>query len=254
MNKREWKNVALATALMLSGCGEVTGEDVRTYDVREFSILKLSDHIDATVEVCDDCPFTVELTGDADSFDKYEVEVEDDELVVRRKPAFVALRNYAVDVVVQARSLHRLELDGGGKCTVTGLETSHFELETDSRADISIEEPRIDDFHARLRGHTSLDVRDLQGTTVELNVRRGDVVMSGSVEEVELKSTGNRDVADLTDLEADAVELTLDGGDFEVCANEKLNVSIRGSAEVRYACDPDAVQAEGGDGGSVLPL
>lgn len=183
-------------ALVLAGCDadfDVSFESIggsgdvetRTFDLAEADRIDVGDGFEVSIIVEPGAATVAVVTIDDNLFDKLEVQVLDGELAIGTKPGVNIYSRSASEIQITIGSLDELDLSGGSRAVVEGIEAQAFDLELSggSRVDIEGSADRLE-----------LDASG--GSNVhadELLVRSADVDLSGGSSAV-LSVSGDLDV------------------------------------------------------------
>lgn len=213
------RSIMFAALLPLAACGNnanIEGREVppqgsgttRTYDVRDFSAVKLSGSDDVDVRV--GSGFSVRAEGDPRILEKLTISRDGDRLIVSRRWS-EARSNARVYVTVPR--LTAASLDGSG--------------------DLTVDQVRGSGFDARLAGSGNLRIAQVATDSLELALAgSGNIATSGQTGRlsVNLAGSGNVDSAALVAREA-AIK-SAGSGDIRAAVRGAATVALIGSGNV----------------------
>lgn len=216
----------VACGLLLSGCvfvkikdGGITksGEKIvgngiiseKTFEVEDFSRIKLSIPADVTYSVADTPSMVVKV--DENLMEYVTVSVENGTLKVGSKNS--SFRNFKkLAVTLSSTALERLDCDGAVDFTSTGVICGEtFKMQVNGAADVEI--PSLDVKRAafEINGAGDLDVNLVDADEVTLQISgAGDADLSGAAREVKVTVNGTGDV-DLSRLQYETLDKKVNG-------------------------------------------
>ena len=168
------------------------------------------------------------ITAPASVLERLTSEVRNGELTLGVKagtPGFVMSR---ISYELTLPSLEGLQINGSG----------------DVESDVSGDELALE-----INGSGEITVTAIDASEVSLQVSgSGDAELQGRADELTISVDGSADV-DSEELDSARVRVDISGsGDIAVAASEALDVSISGSASVRYSGNPEVTQDVAGSG------
>jgi hypothetical protein len=211
----------LAALLPLVACGNnanIDGQEVpaqgagatRTYDVRDFSTVKLAGSDDVDVRVGGS--FSVRAEGDPQVLDRITVTRDGDRLTISRRRSSSWQRGKA-RVFVTLPRLTAASLDGSG--------------------DLAIDQVRGGGFDARLAGSGNLRIAQVAADSLALSLAgSGNIATSGQTGQLSLNLAGSGNV-DATALVArEAAIKSAGSGSIRATVRGPATVSLVGSGDV----------------------
>ncbi|MEH3102834.1 MAG: DUF2807 domain-containing protein [Sphingomonas phyllosphaerae] len=215
------RSLILAALLPLVACGNnanIEGQDVpaqgsgttRTYDVRDFTAVKLAGSDDVDVRVGGG--FSVRAEGDPQVLDKITVTRDGDRLTISRRRSSTWQRGKA-RVFVTLPRLGAASLDGSGNLTIDQVRGSSFD--------------------ARLAGSGNLRIAQVATESLGLSLAgSGNIATAGQTGQfsLSLAGSGNVDAAALVAREA-AIK-SAGSGDVRATVRGPATVSLVGSGDV----------------------
>ena len=215
------RSMVLATLLPLVACGNnanIEGADVpargsgmsRSYDVRDFTAVKLAGSDDVDVRVGGG--FSVRAEGDPQILDKITVTRDGDRLTISRRRSWTWQRGNARVYVTMPR-LTAASLDGSGNLT--------------------IDQVRGGSFDARLAGSGNLRIGQVATDSLGLSLAgSGNIATAGQTGQfaLNLAGSGNVDAARLVARQA-AIK-SAGSGDIRATVRGPATVSLAGSGDV----------------------
>ena len=215
------------TLVALSGCvfaprGPVVSED-RAIDAATTVVLDTS----GDLRIREGQPSLV-IHAPASVLDRLTSEVRNGELTLGVKPGTPGFVLGRISYELTLPSLETLQINGSG--------------DVDS-------EVSSDDLEVGIDGSGELSMNAIDASSVSIEISgSGDVELEGRTDELTVSIDGSADV-DTERLDAARVSVDIDGsGDVSVAASDTLDVSISGSASVRYTGSPDVTEDISGSG------
>ncbi|MBB6504776.1 hypothetical protein F4693_001753 [Sphingomonas endophytica] len=215
------RSMILAALLPLVACGNnanIDGQEVpaqgagatRTYDVRDFSTVKLAGSDDVDVRVGGS--FSVRAEGDPQVLDRITVTRDGDRLTISRRRSSSWQRGKA-RVFVTLPRLTAASLDGSG--------------------DLAIDQVRGGGFDARLAGSGNLRIAQVAADSLALSLAgSGNIATSGQTGQLSLNLAGSGNV-DATALVArEAAIKSAGSGSIRATVRGPATVSLVGSGDV----------------------
>lgn len=213
------RSMILAALLPLVACGNnanIEGQEVpaqgsgaaRTYDVRDFTTIKLAGSDDVDVRVGGG--FSVRAEGDPQILAKLTISHDGDRLIVSRR--WSGARGTA-RVYVTLPKLTAASLDGSG--------------------DLAIDQVRGDSFDARLAGSGNLRIAQVAADSLALSLAgSGNIATAGQTGQLSLSLAGSGNV-DATGLVArEAAIKSAGSGNVRATVRGPATVSLVGSGDV----------------------
>jgi hypothetical protein len=215
-----------ATGVLAAGSSWFGGDEIKgsgiaksqTRALGPFTGVKLS--LPATTEVRIGATEGITIEADDNLLPMIETVVERGELKVRPTRDNLYLRSRTMKIVITARSIDRLSLDGSGSITTGAL--------------------RADKISLAVGGSGTITVGAVEAERVSVAVGgSGDIkVGGGRAERLSVTIGGSGDV-DAGGLKVDDAGITVGGsGTSTVWATNRLSYTIAGSGDVRYYGDP----------------
>jgi len=215
------RSMILAALLPLVACGNnanIDGQEVpaqgagatRTYDVRDFSTVKLAGSDDVDVRVGGS--FSVRAEGDPQVLDRITVTRDGDRLTISRRRSSSWQRGKA-RVFVTLPRLTAASLDGSG--------------------DLAIDQVRGGGFDARLAGSGNLRIAQVAADSLALSLAgSGNIATAGQTGQLSLNLAGSGNV-DATGLVArEAAIKSAGSGSIRATVRGPATVSLVGSGDV----------------------
>jgi len=227
---RDWSRTAMDWSQEVEGNGQVTSE-IRILGA--YSKLKVLGSMDVKLVQAGTPGATV--TTDGNVIPYVETTVDGDTLQVRMRPDVDYDDIHDVTVELRYVSLNAISLIGSGDVQGSGLKSDMLSVALSGSGDL-----RLDQIQA-----TKLDAA-LSGS--------GDLYLSGSAEQARYSLAGSGDVH-AQDLAAGQCRVSIAGsGDARVQAVQRLDASVAGSGDVRYAGNPADVRRSVAGSGDVRPM
>ncbi len=203
--------IAAGSLLVLTGCRIVDGHlsgntvtDTRFSD--PFTAVRLEGAGNVTVVA--GATYSVQVTADSALLDDITTTIDDGTLVLDEHFGF-RLHNPHIEFLITVPEVQAVSLAGAGSITVTGVDTTTFDVSLAGAGNISVT-GRADDVTIHVSGAGDVDARDLTGRDVEVRV-------AGV-------------------------------GDVSVFASHTLDASVAGVGRVTYLGDPDVTSSLTGVG------
>jgi hypothetical protein len=230
--------------LMTQACGweTVDGNGIEAVEVREYSGFDRVeveggsfDTVDIYVCECN----KIRITGDENLLPYVETQVDGDTLELDTE---ANLRTDVPLVVeIYTTSLERVDVSGSSNIRVIDLSGGSLTVNTSGSSDVKLKGV-LDHLLISTSGSSDVDIVELDSRHLEVETSgSSDLDLHGEVEVFELRTSGSSDVR-ARELEAQRVTIRTSGSsDVEVCVTESLDVSVSGSGDVDYYCDPASV-------------
>jgi hypothetical protein len=177
-----------------------------------------------------------------------------------------------IKVRLTVKSLNNIKIRGSGDVHGDQLKSDKLDIAIEGSGDVKFNTIRADQLKIGIVGSGDVGIDTVESRLVESNVRGSGDVKFGSVKagQVNISVTGSGDVAAAGSADKVMIEISGSGdvrasrliarevdvkviasGDAGVHATEKLNASVRGSGEIRYAGAPKKVDKEVKGSGSI---
>jgi len=205
------RSIMLAALLPLVACGNIAniegaevpargGGATRTYDVRDFTAVKLAGSDDVDVRVGGN--FSVRAEGDPEILAKLTISRDGDRLVVSRRGS--GSRGNA-HIYVTLPTLTAAALDGSG--------------------DLAVDQIRADEFDAKLAGSGNLRLAKVATGSLNLSLGgSGNIVTAGQTGQLSLNLAGSGNI--------DATALVAREAAIKSAGSGNIRASVRGAASV----------------------
>lgn len=209
----------------VEGSGSVTRQ---ARQVKNFSGVAMS--VPGTLELRIGSNEGVTIETDDNLQPLIETVVENGVLRVRPARRNLNLRTRSLKIVVTARAIDNLSLQGSGNIEADKLTSRTLQL--------------------AVGGSGKIGIRQLDGDAVTVSVGgSGDVEVGGGAVRTATVSVGGSGDVDLGRLAADSARVSIAGsGDVTLWAKTGLSVSIAGSGDVNYYGDPKLSRSVAGSG------
>ncbi|WP_077034263.1 head GIN domain-containing protein [Pelomonas sp. KK5] len=199
----------------------------RSRSVAPFSKLRLEGPLDLRVSQA--AADAVRIHADDNIEPLVESRVEGDTLILRLRPGTGFSTRHAPSIVVDARTLQAIAVDGSGDLSMERFKGDALSLALSGSGDLRIGQIEVRDFNVDMRGS-------------------GDVQVAGSAQTQSWSLHGSGDV-DARRLDGRTIKARLTGsGDMSVGSADTLDVEINGSGDVSYSGRPQLHQRVNGSG------
>ncbi len=242
----------LGCAMGLQACGlaAIDGNGVEATELREYGRFEQVDVSGGAFETVDvyvcDCN-KIRITGDENLLEYVETDVSGGRLEVDTSQRLRT--DVPLVVEVYTSTLERVSASGSSDIRVIDLSGGTLEVSTSGSSDVKLK-GRLDRLEVSTSGSSDIDIVELEARELDVETSgSSDLDLRGEVEVFDVETSGSSDVR-AKDLEAQRVTIRTSGSsDVTVCATESLDVSVSGSGDVDYYCDPATVsQSVSGSG------
>lgn len=239
----------------------VTKEESRT--VANFSQLTLA--LPANVTITQGATESLTISTDDNLLSLMNTRVANNELLIEgdKNRGFSTKKEIKIRLTV--KSLNNIKIKGSGDVYGDQLKSDKLEIAIEGSGDVKFNAIRTDQLKIGIVGSGDVGIDTVESRLLESNVRGSGDVKFGSVKagQVNISVTGSGDVAAAGNADKVTIEISGSGdvrgsrliarevdvkiiasGDADVHATEKLNASVRGSGEIRYAGAPKKVDKE----------
>jgi predicted small secreted protein len=226
--------LALATAIMISGCSTVRGSGQIVTEERSISEVNRVELASiGRLEITQGSPAKLTVQADDNLMKYITTEVKGNRLVISVKPSGIPLvtidPSQTIVYKLQLPEPTAIGLSGSGEVVADALDVPEFNVNISGSGKAAITDLRSDSFSYELSGSGKAE------TTGEVD--HEDVNISGS---------GRLTAGDL---KASSASISISGsGDATVWAVDRLNVSISGSGTVKYYGSPNISEQVSGSG------
>ena len=189
------------------------------------------------VYVCD-CE-QIRLTGDENLLPYVKttreaglLEIETEEWLVPTIP---------LKVEVYTRYVDEVSSSGSSNIRVIDLSGGKLRVETSGSSDVKLK-GKLELLEIDTSGSSDVDIVELEARDIRLHTSgSSDIDLVGEAKTLEINTSGSSDV-DASELVVEDVTINTSGSsDVEVCVTGRLDVSVSGSGDVTYLCDPEHV-------------
>jgi Putative auto-transporter adhesin, head GIN domain len=177
-----------------------------------------------------------------------------------------------IKIRLMVKSLNTIKIKGSGDVHGDQLKSDKLDIAIEGSGDVKFNAIRADEFKVGILGSGDVSIDTVESKLLESNVRGSGDVKFGSVKagQVNISVTGSGDVGAAGSADKVLIEISGSGdvrtsrliarevdvkviasGDADVHATEKLNASVRGSGEIRYAGSPKKVDKDVKGSGSI---
>ena len=222
--------------VLVEGSGVHAKQTRELPSFREVHIEGAADRVDVYVCECE----RVEVSGDDNLLDHVETTVEGDALLIQTQGT---LRPWqTLHVKVYTRQLDRVHTLGDSQVRVMDLSGTSLEVFSSGSSSIKLR-GELERLALKTSGASQVDMMELQTQLLRVESSgSSDFTLRGVTERLELISSGASDIK-ARGLEAQHVQILSSGAaDIEVCAQQSLRVTLSGSGDVAYDCEPESVQ------------
>lgn len=260
MKKRNNLFVFLAASLLVIGsCASKKaterGKNVVTKEFRisDYSKIELvaGGKLEFDYEQKRSSPY-LSVTTDRDIFEKMEIRVSGDKLIIRPKEQNARLSPTVFKVTGNSRRLKKVSLTGGGTFYVnSNLSTDDLELNITGSGVMRLDQKvSAEDVETKIAGSGAIHFGNLRAKEIESSIAgSGFVKLSGEVREGSFKIAGSG-IIEAFDCPCRSAETQIGGsGQIEVTATRSLDARISGSGTIRYKGNPaDISRSTSGSG------
>jgi Putative auto-transporter adhesin, head GIN domain len=233
--------IALASLLTLSfsqsyaqwgqkkvvGNGNVTTKTISTGDYDSIKgVGSLDIHLVKGVEG------TISVTTDENLHEYLEIEVNNNELVIKVKNNYNLKSKKGIHISVPFEDINSLSMVGSGDIdTKDTIKADTFEVNVTGSGDIEV----------------SLDTNSLQAKVTG----SGDITLAGNTKMLDVTVTGSGDfkgydlISDITDVEVSG------SGDAKVYAKESIKARVSGSGDISYKGNPERKDTKTAGSGNI---
>jgi hypothetical protein len=246
----------------------VTKEESRA--VANFSQLTLA--LPANVTITQGATESLTISADDNLLPLLSTRVVNNELLIEgdKNRGFSTKKEIKIRLMV--KSLNTIKIKGSGDVHGDQLKSDKLDIAIEGSGDVKFNAIRADEFKVGILGSGDVSIDTVESKLLESNVRGSGDVKFGSVKagQVNISVTGSGDVGAAGSADKVLIEISGSGdvrtsrliarevdvkviasGDADVHATEKLNASVRGSGEIRYAGAPKKVDKEIKGSGSI---
>jgi Putative auto-transporter adhesin, head GIN domain len=246
----------------------VTKEESRA--VANFSQLTLA--LPANVTITQGATESLTISADDNLLPLMSTRVVNNELLIEgdKNRGFSTKKEIKIRLMV--KSLNTIKIKGSGDVHGDQLKSDKLDIAIEGSGDVKFNAIRADEFKVGILGSGDVSIDTVESKLLESNVRGSGDVKFGSVKagQVNISVTGSGDVGAAGSADKVLIEISGSGdvrtsrliarevdvkviasGDADVHATEKLNASVRGSGEIRYAGAPKKVDKEIKGSGSI---
>lgn len=246
----------------------VTKEESRA--VANFSQLTLA--LPANVTITQGATESLTISTDDNLLPLMSTRVVNNELTIEGDKNRGFSSKQEIKIRLTVKSLNNIKIKGSGDVHGDQLKSDQLEIAIEGSGDVKFNAIRADQFKIGIVGSGDVSIDTVESRLLESTVRGSGDIKFGSVKagQVNISVTGSGDVAAAGSADKVAIEISGSGdvrtsrlvarevdvkiiasGDADVHATEKLNASVRGSGEIRYAGAPKKVDKEIKGSGSI---
>ena len=189
------------------------------------------------VYVCD-CE-QVRVTGDENLLAYVETE-QDDELLTIDTRGWL-MPEVPLVVEVYTRYVDAISVSGSSNLRVIDLSGGSLRVETSGSSDVKLK-GRLELLEIDTSGSSDVDIVELEARDIRVETSgSSDIDLVGAARTLEIDTSGSSDVDASRLVVEEATIHTSGSSDIDVCVTRSLDVSISGSGDVTYSCDPEHV-------------
>jgi Putative auto-transporter adhesin, head GIN domain len=246
----------------------VTKEESRA--VANFSQLTLA--LPANVTITQGATESLTISTDDNLLPLMSTRVVNNELLIEGDKNRGFSTKQEIKIRLMVKSLNNIKIKGSGDVHGDQLKSDRLDIAIEGSGDVKFNTIRADQFKIGIVGSGDVHIDTVESKLLESNVRGSGDVKFGSVKagQVNISVTGSGDVGAAGNADKVMIEISGSGdvrtsrliarevdvkiiasGDADVHATEKLNASVRGSGEIRYAGAPKKVDKEVKGSGSI---
>ena len=180
-----------------------------------------------------------------------------------------------IKIRLMVKSLNNIKIKGSGDVHGDQLKSDKLDIAIEGSGDVKFNTIRADQFKIGIVGSGDVSIDTVESRLLESNVRgsgdvkfasvkagqvnisvtgSGDVAAAGNADKVMIEISGSGDVRSSRLIAREVDVKVIASGDADVHATEKLNASVRGSGEIRYAGSPKKVDKDVKGSGSIEAL
>ena len=246
----------------------VTKEESRA--VANFSQITLA--LPANVTITQGATESLTITADDNLLPLMSTRVINNELLIEgdKNRGFSTKKEIKIRLTV--KSLNNINIKGSGDVHGDQLKSDKLAIAIEGSGDVKFNTIRADQFKIGIVGSGDVSIDAVESKLLESTVRGSGDVKFGAVKagQVNISVTGSGDISAAGVADKVVIELSGSGdvrtsrliarevdvkviasGDADVHATEKLNASVRGSGDIRYAGAPKKVDKEIKGSGSI---
>jgi Putative auto-transporter adhesin, head GIN domain len=238
--------------------------------VANFSQLTLA--LPANVTITQGATESLTISADDNLLPLMSTRVVNNELLIEGDKSRGFSTKKEIKIRLTVKSLNNIKIKGSGDVHGDQLKSDKLDIAIEGSGDVKFNTIRADQFKIGIVGSGDVSIDTVESKLLESNVRGSGDVKFGSVkaEQVNISVTGSGDVAAAGSADKVMIEISGSGdvrssrliarevdvkviasGDADVHATEKLNASVRGSGDIRYAGSPKKVDKEIKGSGSI---
>jgi Putative auto-transporter adhesin, head GIN domain len=246
----------------------ITKEESRA--VANFSQLTLA--LPANVTITQGATESLTISTDDNLLPLMSTRVVNNELLIEgdQNRGFSTKKEIKIQLMV--KSLNNIKIKGSGDVHGDQLKSDKLDIAIEGSGDVKFNTIRADQFKIGIVGSGDVSIDTVESKLLESNVRgsgdvkfasvkagqvnisvtgSGDVYAAGTADKVAIEISGSGDVRGNKLIAREVDVRVVASGDANVHATEKLNASVRGSGEIRYAGSPKKVDKDVKGSGSI---
>lgn len=144
-------------------------------------------------------------------------------------------------VEVYTRYVDEIASSGSSNLRVIDLSGGKLLVETSGSSDVKLK-GKLELLEIETSGSSDVDIVELEARDIRVSTSgSSDIELVGEASTLEVRTTGSSDVDASELLVRDVTIETSGSSDVDVCVTGTLDVSISGSGDVTYGCDPERV-------------
>lgn len=246
----------------------VTKEESRA--VANFSQVTLS--LPANVTISQGATESLTISADDNLLPLMSTRVVNNELLIEGDNNRGFSTKKEIKIRLMVKTLNGLKIKGSGDVFGDKLNSDKFDISIHGSGDVKFDSIRAEQLSVGIVGSGDINIANVESKSVDTNVRGSGDVKFGAVKagQVNISVTGSGDISAAGTADKVVIELSGSGdvrssrliarevdvkviasGDADVHATEKLNASVRGSGDIRYAGAPKKVDKEIKGSGSI---
>jgi hypothetical protein len=220
----------------------------------------------------------VELEGDPEVLERYEIKVEGERLVIRPKDKWFDWNwgnNERITAYVTAKEIESIGVAGSGDVIAqTKIVSNELDLKISGSGSLKAEVEVSGDLEADVSGSGDIEIRgtagdfdtDISGSgdvnasltiaggTTFAIAGSGKIVIDGKARDMEARISGSGNIRGV-DFEVEKCRVKIAGsGDVEISVKDELDVNIAGGGNVRYRGNPTKVNSHASGSGNVRKI
>jgi hypothetical protein len=249
----------------------VLKEESRT--VANFSQLTLA--LPANVTITQGATESLTISTDDNLLPLMSTRVVNNELLIEGDQNRGFSTKKEIKIRLMVKTLNGLKIKGSGDVFGDKLKSDKFDISIHGSGDVKFDTIRAEQFSVGIVGSGDISIANVESKSLDTSVRGSGDVKFGAVKagQVNISVTGSGDISAAGTADKVVIELSGSGdvrtnrlvarevdvkviasGNADVHATEKLNASVRGSGDIRYAGAPKKIDKETKGSGSIDAL